>query len=349
MLGLPHTHKLSAMPNEQLVAHIRSELARGVDKTTLVQSLTAVGWKVGDINAAMVGMPSAGSPMSQSAPVPLKYAGFLLRAAAVLIDSLLLAAVNFPISIILGTGLNAFMLSMLIGWGYFVYMVGAYQATLGKMAVGLRIQRTEGEKMGYGRAALREIVGRFISFITLFIGYLMVIWTEKKQGLHDKIADTVVIEVDPTKSKTIWKVFGGIYVFLPILFIFGTVLALNLFGLGIIYTIRTNATDANIQSRISTVAMQAEIYFENSTTGYQGFCVSSEALTELSAASSAGTRGSTTSYVCNDNTESFAASVPLKSGGYVCVDSLGTSASEFFMESLSPGATACGVPTSVTQ
>ncbi len=60
------------MPNEQLVAHIHSELARGVDKSALIQSLIAAGWKVEDINAAMNGTapaPSQNIPATPRAPV----------------------------------------------------------------------------------------------------------------------------------------------------------------------------------------------------------------------------------------------------------------------------------------
>jgi uncharacterized RDD family membrane protein YckC len=42
---------------------------------------------------------------------------------------------------------------------------------------------------------LREIIGKIVSSIILFIGYLMILWDGKKQGLHDKIAGTVVIKV----------------------------------------------------------------------------------------------------------------------------------------------------------
>ena len=38
------------MPNEQLLAHIRAELTRGVDRATVIQSLITAGWKVEDIN-----------------------------------------------------------------------------------------------------------------------------------------------------------------------------------------------------------------------------------------------------------------------------------------------------------
>ncbi len=49
--------------------------------------------------------------------------------------------------------------------------------------------------MNYGRAAKREILGKFVSSILLGIGYLMVAFDSQKQGLHDKIADTYVIKL----------------------------------------------------------------------------------------------------------------------------------------------------------
>ena len=59
------------MPNEQLVAHIRDEFARGVDKTALVQSLLANGWRVEDINVAMnsvAPLPTQNMPVTFNAP-----------------------------------------------------------------------------------------------------------------------------------------------------------------------------------------------------------------------------------------------------------------------------------------
>jgi uncharacterized RDD family membrane protein YckC len=49
--------------------------------------------------------------------------------------------------------------------------------------------------LSYGRAALREVVGKFLSGILLGIGYLMVAFDSKKQGLHDRLANTFVIKL----------------------------------------------------------------------------------------------------------------------------------------------------------
>jgi uncharacterized RDD family membrane protein YckC len=63
------------------------------------------------------------------------------------------------------------------------------------MAVRVKVIRTDGTEIGYVRAFLREVVGKFLSKLLLGIGYLMVAVDSRKQGLHDKIADTYVIKL----------------------------------------------------------------------------------------------------------------------------------------------------------
>ena len=67
--------------------------------------------------------------------------------------------------------------------------------TLGKMALGIKVIKRNGQALGLGQAALREVVGKFVSFIALCLGFLWVAWDPKKQGWHDKIAGTEVIKV----------------------------------------------------------------------------------------------------------------------------------------------------------
>jgi uncharacterized RDD family membrane protein YckC len=63
------------------------------------------------------------------------------------------------------------------------------------MAARIKVIRTDGTQITYARAILREVVGKFLSKIILGIGYLMVAVDSRKQGLHDKIADTYVIKI----------------------------------------------------------------------------------------------------------------------------------------------------------
>jgi uncharacterized RDD family membrane protein YckC len=66
------------------------------------------------------------------------------------------------------------------------------QATLGKMALGLIVTDEAGQRLSFGRATGRFFAS-LLSQLTLGIGYLMVIWTRRKQALHDKVAGTLVV------------------------------------------------------------------------------------------------------------------------------------------------------------
>ena len=65
--------------------------------------------------------------------------------------------------------------------------------TFGKWATGLRIERTDGNKVGIGRALLRHFIGYPLSFALLGIGFLMAAVTVHGRGLHDMIAGTIVV------------------------------------------------------------------------------------------------------------------------------------------------------------
>jgi uncharacterized RDD family membrane protein YckC len=69
-----------------------------------------------------------------------------------------------------------------------------YQATLGKMALGIKVVDQNNERISLGRAVLRNL-SKYLSYLILCIGYIMIIFDERKQGLHDKIADTFIVKV----------------------------------------------------------------------------------------------------------------------------------------------------------
>lgn len=69
--------------------------------------------------------------------------------------------------------------------------------TLGKWATGLRILRTDGRRIGIGRAFLRHFVGYPVSFLTLGLGFVAAAFSKRGRGLHDVIADTIVVRDGP--------------------------------------------------------------------------------------------------------------------------------------------------------
>ncbi|MCW3120549.1 MAG: hypothetical protein JWQ38_41 [Flavipsychrobacter sp.] len=125
---------------------------------------------------------------------PPVYAGFWQRFGASFLDALIIL---IPLKIInwcFFTGIYSPMLFNLIaGWLYSALLEsGPGMATLGKKALGLKVTDLRGGRISFGQATGRHF-GKIISSIILLIGYLMMLWDDKKQTLHDKMAGTLVI------------------------------------------------------------------------------------------------------------------------------------------------------------
>lgn len=131
----------------------------------------------------------------------LDYAGFGIRFVAVLIDGILLQVVNVPLSYMMFGGysfgnerIEMTLISFVIGVTYTVLMQSSKtQGTLGKMAVGIKVGDENGNRISVLNA-LGRYLATILSTLVLLIGYLMVIWDDKKQGLHDKLAGTYVFK-----------------------------------------------------------------------------------------------------------------------------------------------------------
>ena len=140
----------------------------------------------------------------------LEYAGFWIRFVALIIDSIVLGVINMVLSFALigssfgmgigmdsGEGVGAmlgvyYLVTFLIYVSYFSLMESsAKQATLGKMAVGIKVGDENGQRIS-GINALGRYLSKLISGIILCIGYIMAAFDVRKQALHDKIAGTVV-------------------------------------------------------------------------------------------------------------------------------------------------------------
>ncbi len=91
-------------------------------------------------------------------------------------------------------------------WLYYAIMESSSkQATFGKLICGLKVTDLNGERISFMRATGRHF-GKIISSMILLIGYLMVLFTERKQGLHDMMAGCLVLKqvktVDPAQAET---------------------------------------------------------------------------------------------------------------------------------------------------
>lgn len=75
---------------------------------------------------------------------------------------------------------------------YFAIFYSLVGYTPGKYLAGLQVVRTDGFRLGFWRSVVRGI-SYYLSALLLFMGFIWIIFDKKRQGLHDKIAGTVVI------------------------------------------------------------------------------------------------------------------------------------------------------------
>jgi uncharacterized RDD family membrane protein YckC len=122
--------------------------------------------------------------------------GFMILVPLVATESLGWTDTDLPaeaITSLLGAMLTVAFLALLGSWLYYALLQSSSrQATLGQMALGVRITDLEGRRISFARASGRHFATA-ITGLTLGIGYLLVLVTAKKQTLHDLIAGTVVV------------------------------------------------------------------------------------------------------------------------------------------------------------
>jgi len=150
-------------------------------------------------------------PLDPVPPAPI-YAGFWRRAGAYLLDELIMLVLIIVIAVLvvvptvflvtfLGRELDSDRYSDLVGsliaipvaWLYPTLLESSkLQATLGKRLLGMRVTDEHGARVSFGRANGRYW-SKFLSSILLGAGYIMVAINPRKQGLHDRIAHTLVV------------------------------------------------------------------------------------------------------------------------------------------------------------
>jgi uncharacterized RDD family membrane protein YckC len=159
---------------------------------------------------------------------PIYYAGFWRRFWALLIDEIILVGGSFFLSTLLkinsmildvffaalGADMHtldtaikialddhkseiqffSYISSIISDWLYFtLFESSSLQATPGKMALGIIVTDLSGNRISFARANGRYW-GKLVSFLTLWIGFIMAGFTQKKQALHDIMAGTLVVK-----------------------------------------------------------------------------------------------------------------------------------------------------------
>jgi uncharacterized RDD family membrane protein YckC len=166
--------------------------------------------------------PPPASPPPSFAPQPgvvtvasyTPYAGFWRRFVAVFLDGLILTFITFPINLVmhipmfgwmngepsydeiltmLNASLGAMALATLVAWLYYALLESSrLQGTLGKVALNICVTDLAGRRISFGRASGRYF-SRWITNLTIGIGYLIQLFTRRRQALHDLIAGTVIV------------------------------------------------------------------------------------------------------------------------------------------------------------
>jgi len=133
----------------------------------------------------------------------LEYAGFWQRGLAFLIDWLLVVVISMPV-IVVAFGAEYFSLDparrawdLVILLIVAIVVIGFWRycgATPGKLALALKIVDAQtGARPGTGRLVLR-FACYLLSALPLYLGFIWIAIDRRKQGWHDKIAGTVVIQ-----------------------------------------------------------------------------------------------------------------------------------------------------------
>lgn len=134
----------------------------------------------------------------------MQYAGFWRRAGSLVLDGIFVTLLTLPIFFLFFFLIDAmenedaavlifYALSISAVFIYYgVQESGEHQATWGKRIMGLVVSDMQGQRITLGRAFGRHL-GRFLSMMLMYLGYVLALFTERRQTLHDKLSGTVVL------------------------------------------------------------------------------------------------------------------------------------------------------------
>ncbi|MDJ0515324.1 MAG: type IV pilin-like G/H family protein [Trichodesmium sp. MO_231.B1] len=198
-----------------------------------------------------------------------EYGGFWNRFAAAFIDGVILSIGGSFLGGLLGVfyglaggtsedaSVLGFFLGIIWNWLYFAIMESsAKQATLGKMAIGLVVTDKNDNRLTFARATARYFA-KWLSSMILMIGYIMAVFTKKKQALHDKIAGTVVYQRQPSKA-------GGIIAGIVVGFI-GLIFVLNIIAFPGLLNMVNKAKQSYARSYISSINKGQQAYYQENS------------------------------------------------------------------------------------
>ena len=146
--------------------------------------------------------------ISVDSPAKQVPGGFWRRFVAVFIDGIIIGVAIFPITFILSLLIipalgPESMVPSILSWVvqiaaiyfYYGYFYSQKGASPGKMVMNLRVINSEtGKNLSYNEAFLREAIGKLISTLPLFFGYIIAAFRNDKKTFHDMIFNTQVYQ-----------------------------------------------------------------------------------------------------------------------------------------------------------
>lgn len=136
-------------------------------------------------------------------PAGALYAGFWVRLGAYLLDVLIMFGIALCVNVSIGISAPELdygkaeglfnLVAFFVFWLYHaIQESGPHQATFGKRVLGLRVGDEQGQRLSFPRATGR-FLGKIMSSLVFGAGFLMIAFSDRKQGMHDKIASTLVL------------------------------------------------------------------------------------------------------------------------------------------------------------
>ena len=159
------------------------------------------------------GVPNAGVYGAAA----VRYAGFWMRFGAAVVDGLIVFPFSFLFNYLfghtgglgfrripLGAGRNPFAVGFFnaFGWHSLVLIVltaiysgvclSRFGGMPGMLVCGLRVVRPDGSRITFWRA-IGRFAANYLNIVTLYVGYLIIVFDDQKRALHDFVCDTRVI------------------------------------------------------------------------------------------------------------------------------------------------------------
>ena len=219
--GFTLTAQEEAVPGKRAKASIKVQADTWTGRASYQSLQRYEDWQAGrlaSLEPATQPVLGAATPAGALAALPLapafEYANFGRRAVAMLIDTAIFGIPYLVMIAIFGAlaGLLAGeaeeetissvltigncliqILGLTAFWLYYALMESSpWQATLGKRALSIVVTDLDGNRISFGRATARYWA-KLLSGLLMGIGYLMALFTEKKQAMHDSLAGCLVI------------------------------------------------------------------------------------------------------------------------------------------------------------